>query len=192
MQNRSANKFIVLEGISGSGKTELGKRLAQQISAKYYTTPPTMFSSLRKVVDEKACLGSRFLFYLASIVQASCEISKILETQSVVCDKYILCTLCYHRVYGLDVTVQPATYLQPDLIFLIVCDDEVRIKRLHSSREIIKNQEEYDLQQQMERRCLVEFRKHIQCEIDNTTDDPQHAIDRILAIIRGQSKRLSP
>ena len=185
MSSISAHQFIVLEGISGSGKTELGKLLAQQISGQYYTTPPESFRPSRKEIDEKATLEARFWFYLASVVQASHEISKILETQDVVCDKYILSTICYHRALGLDIKIpQWVTYINPDHTFLICCDDDTRRKRLRASPGSIMNREKYDLQQQMEQRCLLEFRRCIHQEIDNTGDGPQHAVNRILAAIR--------
>jgi thymidylate kinase len=180
---KNNRKFIVLEGISGSGKTELGTRLSRQISAQYYTTPPAMFRTIREEADRILCLKSRFLFYLSSVVQASWEISKILENQSVACDKYIWSTICYHRVYGLNVMMPHSTfYLQPDYSFLVVCEEEKRLERL-LHRGIIKDREQYYLRQELERRCLVEFRKYLQQEIDNTTDGPQHAVDKILAVI---------
>lgn len=186
MKRADGHRFIVLEGISGSGKTELCKLLAQQISAQYYTTPPKMFCPSRKEVDAKACLQSRFLFYLASVVQASHEINEILKSQSVVCDKYILSTICYHIAHGLDVKIpQGIICIQPDYTFLIACDNGVRLRRLRSSRGPVMDKEKYELRQQMERRCMIEFQKRIDQEIDNTADGPQHAVDRILTIIRG-------
>ena len=185
MNGARVHQFIVLEGISGSGKTELGKLLAQQISGRYYTTPPEAFRPSRKEIDEKATLEARFWFYLASVVQASHDIGKILETQDVVCDKYILSTICYHRAMGLDIkTPQRVTLLNPDHTFLVYCDDDVRLRRLRISRGPIMNREKYVLRQQMERRCLIEFRGCIHREIDNTPDGPQHAVDQILAAIR--------
>jgi len=185
MGNTNAHQFIVLEGISGSGKTELGKLLAQQIFGQYYTTPPEAFCISRKEIDENATLEARFWFYLASVVQASCEIDKILETQNVVCDKYILSTICYHRAMGLDVKIpKGVTSLNPDHTFLVYCDNDVRLKRLRASRGPITNKEKYALRQQMEQRCLIELRGYIQREIDNTRDGPQHAVDQILAAIR--------
>lgn len=188
MQSMNPNKFIVLEGISGSGKTEIGIKLAEQISAQYYRTPPALFRQIREEANRSLCLEARFLFYLSSVVQASLEISKILETQSVVCDKYIWSTICYHSVYGLKVELPPPNiYRQPDYVFLIVCDEEKRLERLRSGRGIIrdtKNEEKYDRRQEMERQCLVEFRKYIQLEIDNTPDGSHHAINQILANMR--------
>lgn len=178
------NKFIVLEGISGSGKTELGVRLANQISAKYYKTPPAMFDKIREEADKSLCLESRFLFYLSSVIQASWEIGEILKTQSVVCDKYIWSTICYHTVFGLNIQLSPfVTYLRPDHTFLIICDENKRLKRLLSGRRDPKDKEEYSLRQKMEQRCLIEFRKCLQQEIDNTTDGPQNAVDKMLSII---------
>lgn len=185
MKSVGVKQFIALEGISGSGKTELGKLLSQQISAQYYTTPPEAFRLSRKDIDENACLESRFLFYLASVVHASYEISKILKTRSVVCDKYIWSTICYHTTLGLNIKIpQWATYIQPDHTFLIVCDNNVRLKRLRLRCGPIMNKERYEIRQQMEQRCLIEHRKHWLREIDNTTDGPQHAVDQILAAIK--------
>lgn len=185
MSNKNAHQFIVLEGISGSGKTELGKLLAQQIAGRYYTTPPEAFRQSRKDIDEMATLEARFWFYLSSVIQASYEIGKILETQDVVCDKYILCTICYHRAMGIDIKIpQWINLLNPDHTFLLYCDDNLRLKRLRTSRGPIMNEEKYALRQQMERRCLVEFRECIKREIDNTPDGSQHAVDKIIAAIR--------
>lgn len=185
MNNIGVHRFVVLEGISGSGKTELGKLLAQQISGQYYTTPPELFRPSRKEVDEKATLEARFWFYLASVVQASHEISEILKTQSVVCDKYILSTICYHKILGLDIKIPEwVVCIKPDHTFLIYCDDNMRQKRLRVRDGPIVNWEKYNLRQQMELKCLVEFRGCIHQEIDNTRDGSQYAVDQMLTIIR--------
>jgi thymidylate kinase len=179
------NQFIAVEGISGSGKTEICKLLAQQINGRYYTTPPEIFRPSRQWIDERATLEARFWFYLASIVQASHEIKELLETQNVVCDKYILATLCYHKTFGLDVRIPEwVTYINPDYTFLISCENGVRLNRLRASRGPVMNREKYEQRQQMEQRCLIELRKHIQLEIDNTVDGPQNAVNQILTKIR--------
>ncbi|MCL4397430.1 AAA family ATPase [Patescibacteria group bacterium] len=177
-------KFIVLEGISGSGKTAVGKLLSQQISAEYYHTPPEMFEKMREEAQRTLDLESRFLFYLASTMQASREISSILETQNVVCDKYIWTTICYHKVYGLDVQLpKPDTYRQPDYAFLIVCQEDKRLLRLQA-RGTYNYGIPIEKRQWSERQCLEEFRKHKLHEIDNTSDNPQNAVNQILATVR--------
>lgn len=183
----NGNQFIVLEGTSGSGKTELCTRLSQKMSARYYSTPPNLYRNIREEADKVLDLESRFLFYLGSVAHASLEISRILQEQSVVCDKYIWSTICYHAVLGLDVNCYtlPIRILKPNHVFLIVCEEEKRLERLRNriGRGKILDQHQYDLRQERERRCLVEFRKHIQLEIDNSIDGPQHAVNRILSMI---------
>ncbi len=185
MDQKNPNLFIVIEGISGSGKTEVSKMLAQQLPAKYYATPPAPFSKMREEADLRLSLGSRFLFYLSSVAHASWEISRTLETQSVVCDKYIWSTICYHTVYGLDIK-ETFEHLcrMPDYVFLIVCDEEKRQQRLYSRGGPVKDMEKFNLRQEMERRCLVEFKKRIQHHIDDTVDGPQNAVNEILKIIK--------
>lgn len=176
-------QFIVLEGISGSGKTEIGTRLSEQIDAQYYTTPPALFREIRDRADRTLSLQSRFLFYLSSVVQASREIDGILERRSVVCDKYIWSTICYHVVYGLNVVVPPRfTYRQPDYAFLLICEDGTRLRRIRNRGDV--EDAEDNLRQEMERKCLVEFRKHLKWEVDNTAEGPQRTVEEILTVIQ--------
>lgn len=182
-EQRSDHLFVVVEGISGSGKTEISKRLAQQILAKYYATPPQPFSKMREEVDRKLSLESRFLFYLSSVAHASWEIGDLLKTQSVICDKYFWSTLCYHTVYGLEIKeVFDHLYRKPDYVFLMVCEENIRLHRLHT-RSPVKDVGKFNLRQEMERRCLIEFQRHIQHHIDNSDDDPQVAVKQILKTI---------
>jgi len=183
VKQQNPNLFIVIEGVSGSGKTEISRRLAQQMPARYYATPSAPFSKIRGEVDRKLALDARFLFYLSSVVHASWEIEKVLEKQSVVCDKYIWSTICYHTVYGLNIKdTFNHLYREPDYVFLLVCDDEKRLHRLRN-RGQIKNMERFNLRQEMERRCLVEFKKLISHQIDDSADDPQIAVNEILRVI---------
>ena len=62
MQNR--NKFIVIEGIDGSGKTTVSKLLSEKLNALMYKTPSWPFSDWRDVIDKTVDIKSRFYFYL--------------------------------------------------------------------------------------------------------------------------------
>lgn len=127
--------FLVLEGLSGCGKTTVGKILAEKLGAVFYKTPASLFSPIRSVVDEKADLISRFLFYLAGVAQSSVEIRKLCEAQHVVCDRYLDTTMCYHKAMGVPVELllnsPESVFVIPTATFLLVCKQEERIKRLH-------------------------------------------------------------
>lgn len=188
MTQHTQGIFVAIEGISGSGKTEISKKLAHQMPARWYATPPAPFNKMREEVDRKLSLNSRFLFYLSSVAHASWEIEHLLETQSVACDKYVWSTICYHTVYGLEVKNNfHHLYRKPDCVFLLVCDEEKRLQRLRA-RGPIKDMEKFNLRQEMERRCLVEFKKHLKHQIDNSCDDPQEAVEKILKVIQEGQK----
>ncbi len=130
--------FIVLEGLSGSGKSTLCKLLAAKLPAILISTPSPKISEIRKTIDE-GDLQTRFLYYLASVSYASEEIRRSLLTSHVICDRYILSTLCYHRAAGIKIDVKSlAQRLQiciPDLTFLIDAPHQLRESRIANRKE---------------------------------------------------------
>lgn len=129
----NGNKFIALEGIDGSGKTTVCQILSKKINAENYKTPSWPFSDLRDVIDKTVDIKSRFFFYLSSVIHASSEIARLLIHKHVVCDRYILSTLCYHRAsesFFKSFDENQLDILQPDFTFFLNADYDVRMKRI--------------------------------------------------------------
>ena len=119
------NLFVVFEGLSGSGKTTVGQLVAEAIEAKFYKTPASVFHPIRDEIDRSADNTARLFFYLAGVAQASTEILEILKGRNVVCDRYLLTTICYHRALGVPIDIPDSVcfvpLLKPDYTFLITC-----------------------------------------------------------------------
>jgi dTMP kinase len=129
----SLYKFIVLEGIDGAGKTTVCRALAKSIGAKLFRTPPPGFKATRNHIDSTATLNPRFLFYLCSVAHTSDSIVESLQKRHVVCDRYIVSTVAYHRAFGLklDWNLDQLNLVQPDFTFFLeLANDDERKRRL--------------------------------------------------------------
>lgn len=178
------NRFIVLEGIMGSGKTTLAKMLAERLGGVYYNTPAS-FREIRSLADRSLSIEARYYFYLSLNLQVSSEVSELLREKPVICDKYIWSTFCYHKTLGLDLSCFPQlNILMPDFCFLIFCENQIRLERI-SKRDPINDYSKDYIRQESERRCLEEFKRVLpNVIIDNSSDNPQNAFSKILTIIQ--------
>lgn len=178
--------FIALEGLSACGKTTVGRLLADRLGATFYKTPSSLFEPMRAVVDEKADLTARFFFYMAGLAQSSLEISRLCETKTVVCDRYIDTTVCYHKAMGVPtdrlVTSPECALKLPDFTFLITCEQEKRLARLRirglSYNDMIEQQSG------VEERFLEEYRRKKLIEVDNSCDDPAETAAKVQELLR--------
>lgn len=124
--------LVVLEGLSGVGKTTVAHAVAAEIGGVVCTTPGAPWRDIRDAVDREVDAQSRYLFYLAAVTHASRDIARLLETSPVVCDRFIASTHCWHEVIGADVYASYASLrlLEPDISVLVTCDEAERLDRL--------------------------------------------------------------
>jgi len=129
--------FIVLEGVDGSGKTTVGRMLANKIGASFLQTPMGFWRRNRAIVENRNSFF-RFLFYVVATIHSSFIISRILKRDSVVCDRYIYSTLAHHIVYWnklikkLSPKVLPIK--KPHYVFYLYSRGDVRDQRVFQRR----------------------------------------------------------
>lgn len=125
------NKFIVIEGLSGSGKTTIATGLAKKINGIYLKTPIPPFDKIRSEVDKLNSLDAKSLFYLAGLVDLSEKIPELLKENHVIVDKYFDSLLIYRKLRGLNFNIPDWVKIRkPDHAFLIVSDEPSRIMGL--------------------------------------------------------------
>jgi len=133
---KTAKKFIVLEGVDGSGKTTAAHCLAERLGYEYVKTPGDIFAAVRPLFEDKAHVTGRLYFYLGTVLYASEDIKKKLARGlGVICDRYIYTTICYQRAMGAQVSKELEKEIiselqMPDLTLFLYADKEARHQRL--------------------------------------------------------------
>ena len=182
------NFFLVVEGLSGSGKTTIGKELAKQTRSIFYKTPPLQFELLRHWIDQKVDPTVRYLFYLTSVLQASCDIREILQKHSVVCDRYLLTTECYHKIIGVQTFGGYKKWQDqiviPDITILVTCSEYERQQRLSTRGLSFNDSQEEKLQ--IATKLYKEYRHHPVVEINND-GNIEDTVDKILNELQKRS-----
>jgi thymidylate kinase len=84
-------KFIVLEGLDGSGKTSIGEALARDYSYELVITPGAEFDNQLSLSMEKKSHYVRLMYYYAGNFNMSDYIRQ--TSNDVVCNRYIYSTM---------------------------------------------------------------------------------------------------
>jgi thymidylate kinase len=135
------NLFISLDGVDGVGKTTVAKLLATDKSFQYHKSPAGPFAQLRKEIDTRATPLERYCFYRLATQFDSDQISKSLETNSVVCDRYIASTATYHIAMDARIRIihSETGLLKPHFAFLLGARSEVRDQRILERTKVLND-----------------------------------------------------
>lgn len=179
-----AYPFIVLEGLSGVGKSTIARLLAQRLGGCSYITPPPSYRQDREAIDASTPLPARYLYYLSGLVAASAEIRALRRSGPVVCDRFALTTECFHRAAGLVIPFCHVTLQleRPTLQVLIAVPTEQRVTRLEE-RGLSFN-DRWERADGLEDRMLGDYRRHGLVEISNASPDPADAAHAVLELLR--------
>lgn len=143
--------LVVLEGVSGIGKTTLTKLLARRLDGTSLHTLPVPHSVWSAQANEHMRALPQFAFYLSGLLHAADRIRAALPMGAVVADRYTSSvTACHAAVHGIapdDVAalIHPfRPYLAvPDRTFYLHGSPQVLRERLSTKRDI--KQDDTDL-----------------------------------------------
>ncbi|MCS3900472.1 dTMP kinase [Methanococcus voltae] len=136
-KNSKLNKFIVFEGIDGSGKSTQAKMLADRINAilDYEPTNSEVGKLIRKGLSE-GCFEKETLalLFAGDRVEHCKELAKKLEKNHIVCDRYVYSSIVYQNTQGIDIEYiyNINRYARvPDIVVLLDLNPELSMLRVN-------------------------------------------------------------
>lgn len=171
------NKFIVVEGIDGAGKTTICDFISEMYGYHKMKSPEGVFEQMSSSVNTNyVSVSERFAFYSGSNINSSIKISSLLlQNKKVVIDRYYYSTIVYHEVSSPGISsLVPSVFsslVKPDLILYLKSDLDIIINRL-SSRKKTRNDKIY-LTSENYLKIDKEYRKVFDSdyiEVDNNAD----------------------
>ena len=148
-------KFIVLEGIDGSGKTTLAHTISDAVGGAELTFEPTsgpIGSALRSGAYGDIPPAAEALLFAADRAVHTRQIEEILDSgRWVICDRYLGSTVAYQSAsFGESADwdwllgMQKKSVITPDLTILLDIDPEVSMARVSRRGEELSRFEKLD------------------------------------------------
>ncbi|MBU8909817.1 MAG: dTMP kinase [Desulfobacterales bacterium] len=164
MGNKNNGKFIVFEGIDGSGKSTQIKKISKRLKTfdyKVYSTfEPTdgpIGSLIRQMLSGKVSTDQRTIASLFAADRTDHLMNKVSgirhkvdQGEIVLCDRYYFSSYAYHAQYiDMDWVIHAnslnAEILRPDVTIFIDVDPKVCFERIKSSRSSFEMYEKIDI-----------------------------------------------
>jgi thymidylate kinase len=188
--------FVVLEGVSGIGKSTLAKLLTRRLSGTSVHTLTAPHSDWSAQANERMRALPQFAFYLSGLLHASDRIRAALPLGAVVADRYTpSVTACHAAAHAIDPTdvaalIDPfrAYLVVPDHTFYLRCSPHTLRERLITKQDI--KQDDTDLfdipgrfKQLVENFETVAATDPTAVLLDTDGHSPDQLADTILAIL---------
>ncbi|MGD9686848.1 MAG: dTMP kinase [Desulfobacter sp.] len=178
MEKANKGRFVVFEGIDGSGKTTqvelLCKRLASTGFRIHTTCEPTdgpVGRLIRRMLSGTLPADQRTIASLFAadrtehLMDPETGIRQMVDTGTiVVCDRYYFSSYAYHSQYmDMEWVIQAnrlnADILKPDITLFIDVDPQICLKRLQTTRKHLEIYEKIDIMKQVRANYLAAFNR---------------------------------
>jgi dTMP kinase len=150
--------FITLEGIDGSGKTSIARKLKEKFEKEgrkvYLTEEPTqIIFDVKYIMEKDLDVFTRIFIFMADRVEHIKVIKeKISSDHIVICDRYVDSTFAYQgsilenilgsreKAYDYLYNLYRPFSFDPDIIIYLDVDPEIGFRRIESrKKEIFEN-----------------------------------------------------
>lgn len=179
--------IIAIEGIDGSGKTTIARRLAVAIDATYVSTPPAPFKEHQNFFEENEReILARFFYYLGSLWESWRDIEVELRKKMVVLDRYLLSTKIYHEVllserdltklYIVDDAISSLAPPAADINIMLEVSEEIVIERLKN-----KKQKQFDENLEKDRNFQTKLAEKFRSESDFIINTDNKSVEEIVS-----------
>lgn len=126
-------RFVVLEGLSCTGKSTIAPLLAQTVGADFFDTPVSELKQLRQSFDDDCSVNARAHFWMMANYLVSEHVRQSLnDGRSVVLESYFYRTIATHTALGVHPVpvVNWEQAVEPHAVALLQLDEGVRQQRL--------------------------------------------------------------
>lgn len=136
--------FVVLEGVSGVGKSTLTRLVAKRLGATAIHTLPEPHTGLSSAINAQLRPLPQFAFYLSGLLHASDVVHAALRAGPVIADRYASSVMaCHTAVNGVGLEqvkklIAPFTpyLLAPDVTFYLAGFDRSLKRRLGTKTDV--------------------------------------------------------
>lgn len=189
------SKFIVLEGIDGSGKSSVAEFLERRVEKVYLTCEPSDSEPgklAQKIAKEETSPFMDLFLYLADRVEHTEKIKKKLDKGfDVVCDRYWGSTAAYQSAhpeidFEYAVEVQKPFIMRPSITFLLDIDPEVSLERI-SGRKVKSKYERLNFLKKVRKNYLTLGEEYDWCIID-ADQSPEDVISQVEKVLEREEE----
>jgi len=153
-EEKQMSRFVTFEGIDGSGKSTVSKKVYEKLKSKGYkvvlTFEPTdtfIGKCVQRFIEKKSDPFSTAFAFISDRIEHCKKIKKWLDEGSIVlCDRYAESTYAYQGAQMEGIIDKPMKWLKdlsderiifPDITFLFLIDPKDALKRIEHRDELI-------------------------------------------------------